>query len=117
MDFGKLSRAIHTTKAVYNRNEFTLQFRGISLKLQDDLKKIGGVDEESDAIKLPEYLTVFVVSLTSGEDTYTPTIDQWKEADIAFQKVIFDAIQEAMNPGKSTASLSNDTSSAATSAA
>ena len=117
MEFGKLSRAIHTTKADYNGNEFTLRFRGISLKLQDELRSIGGIDDVSDAIKLPEYLTVFVVSLTSGEDTYTPTIDEWKAADIRFQQVIFDAIQEAMNPGKSTPNLSKDSSSAETSAA
>ncbi len=117
MDFGKLSRALHTTKAEYNGNEFTIRFKGISLKLQEELKKIGGFDEESDVIKLPEYLAVFVVSLTSGEDAHAPTLAEWHEADIAFQAAVFKAIQEAINPGKSTASLSSDISSAAISVA
>lgn len=117
MDFGKLSRAIHSTKADYNGNEFTVRFKGISLKLQDELRKLGGIDDESDVIKLPEYLAVFVVSITSAEDTYTPSLEDWREADIAFQSAVFKAIQEAMNPGKSTASLSSDISSATTSAA
>jgi len=118
MDFGKLSKAIHTTKAKYNGNEFALQFRGISLKLQEELKKIGGIDEESDVIKLPEYLAIFVVSLTSGDDTHKPTLDDWKESDINFQSACFKAIQEAMNPDpKSTAGHSSDTLNTETNAA
>lgn len=117
MDFGKLSKAVHTATGSYSGNPFTVRFRGISLKLQDELKRIGGIDEASDVIKLPEYLVVFVVSLTSGDDLCTPTIDDWREADIAFQQAIFTAIQEAMNPPKPTASGSSDTLAVATSGA
>lgn len=117
MDFGKLSKAVHTAKGEYSGNEFTVRFRGISLKLQDELKRIGGIDDSSDVIKLPEYLVVFVVSLTSGEDTCTPTLEDWREADIAFQQAIFIAIQGAMNPPKPGASASSDISETATSGA
>lgn len=104
MDFGKLANATHTTKFNFQEQEIELTFRGASARIQRELEARGAIlDRDSGTVKPPEYLAVFVVSLRSGGTTFEPSAEWWIDAEAEFVAAAFQAVAEAMNPGKSTA--------------
>lgn len=114
MDFAKLSKATHTTKAEYGGESFTIQFRSSTQRAYEELARIDGyIDREAGTVKLPEYLSVFVVALISGNTTFNPDLDYWKDADLDFVSTVHKAISEAFlndsQSKKSTAASSDDT--------
>jgi hypothetical protein len=120
IDLQKLSSITHEVNAKIGEDEVTIFFRGASVRAHRELEKTDTYYEEEVEqdgktrkvvmIRKPEYLTVFVTQIVSGDTSLQPDADYWLDAQPEFLDAVYEAVTGAQNPPKATPSESATTS-------
>lgn len=104
--------ATHTVAVTFADTAIEVDFRGLSVRATREVNNAGGyVKGEGGETRIlpPEYLSVFVKELRSGDQVLNPDLNFWLDATPSFVDSIFSAVYGAQYPPKATDSESETT--------